>query len=645
MRTSFFVLAGVLIALPLQAQTALPPTNQEIFAPLDLPAANAMRTGGGAPGAEYWQNRADYRITASLDTVAHRVTGSETIHYTNNSPDSLRFLWLQLDQNLFKPGSMGALVNSGNRWRGAFADGGDRIDHVQVTLAGRTSSASPMVADTRMRVDLPSPLPPHGGTVDLDIGWSFVIPEYGADRTGRYHGQDGWVYEVAQWYPRMYVYDDVHGWNPMPYQGQGEFYLEYGSFDVAITVPHDVIVVATGELENPDEVLTTEQRRRLDRARGTAETVAVVSPDEVRSDAIRPPGDGPLTWRFHADNVRDVSWGASRAFIWDATSWEDVLIMSAYPREGLGTPKEPGWEMAAQYARHTISYYSTQWYRYPYPVAINVAGVVGGMEYPMIVFCSVDSRDAGLFSVTDHELGHSWFPMIVGSDERRWAWMDEGFNTFINHYSNLDYYGDAALSSLRTQAPYIVAQQRSPLADQPIMTYPDELRRNGLGFLAYRKPGYGLVMLREDILGRDRFDAAFREYIRRWAFKHPKPQDFFRTMEDVSGADLDWFWRGWFFGTGTLDQAVDGVTTDASGSHVALSNRNELVMPVILELTYDDGTRDVRHLPVEIWATGDHYTLDVPDHTVVGARLDPDDLYPDVVSNNDAWPVVSMGGS
>ncbi len=643
MRRNAFTLvfAGIVAGVsPLAAQRSpgapLPPTNQAMFAQLALPTPTSTRTGGGEPGPGYWQQGADYDIQVRLDPDGNRVSGVETIHYTNRSPEPLEYLWIQLDQNLFAQGSKGSMVYGGGRWRGSFPEGGVRLDTVHVLGSGG-GAADYRIDGTRMRIDLPRPVTPGGGELDLRIAWSFIVPQYGADRMGRFQGKDGWVYEIAQWYPRLAVFDDANGWNTLPYLGQGEFYLEYGSFDVAITVPREMIVVATGELQNPGEVLTSQQQERLQRARASAETVHILTADEVGEPSTRPSGSGELTWRYHAERVRDFSWAASGAFLWDASSWENVLIMSVYPREGLGTAGSPGWENATEYARHTISYYSTQWFRYPYPVAINVAGVVGGMEYPMIVFCGVQARDHALFSVTDHELGHSWFPMIVGSDERRWAWMDEGFNTFINHYSNLDYYGPSEMQQLRTRPDFIVTRELSPIADQVIMTYPDDIRPDGLGFLAYRKPGYGLVMLREVVLGPERFDEAFREYIRRWAYRHPQPADFFRTMDDVSGADLDWFWRGWFETTDLLDQAVDSVAVDTNGSRVFLSNRKGLVMPVPVELRFADGGTRQELLPVQIWATSNEYTLEVSDRRVTGVRLDPQEKLPDVDRDNNTW--------
>jgi len=631
-----------LAAPPVRAQDrpTLPPTNQEMFAPLSLREADDVRTGAGAPGPEYWQQRADYNLQATLDPEGHRVIGSEVITYQNNSPDALPYLWIQLEQNLFAPDSRGALINSGDRarWRGSFEGGGVRLGRITVVQNGRRYTPATMVDDTRMRVDLDTPMTPGGDRLDLEIEWSFVVPEYGADRMGRLNTARGWVYEIAQWYPRMYVYDDVEGWNPMPYLGQGEFYLEYGDFNVEITAPRDFIVVGGGELLNPQEVLAPEQLRRYQRARTSAETVAIVAPGEVGSSSIVPPGSGPLTWKFRIESSRDFSWAASRAFIWDASGWQGVLLQSAYPHEGLGDDENPGWERSTEYLRHTIPFYSEEWFHFPWPAAVNVAGIVGGMEYPGIVFCGVGARGQGLFGVTDHEFGHNWYPMLVGSDERRYAWMDEGFNTFINHYSNLDFYGDEASRLQRTQADYIAAQMQAPTSDQPILTYPDLLRGDGLGFMGYRKPGFGLVLLREVILGEDRFKTAMRTYTANWAFKHPKPADFFRTVEALSGEQLDWFWRGWIYTTELLDQSVVAVEQADDGAAIHIRNEAGLVMPVLVTVEMSDGRTLTRRLPVEIWARSDDFTYHLGQPgTVVKVTLDADHRLPDVDRSNNEW--------
>jgi hypothetical protein len=436
----------------------------------------------------------------------------------------------------------------------------------------------------------------------------------------------------------MYVYDDVEGWNPMPYLGQGEFYLEYGDFDVEITAPRDFIVVAGGELLNPEQVLAPEQLRRYRLAKASSETVAIVAPGEVGTPAIVPPGAGPLTWKFRIESSRDFSWAASKAFIWDASGWQGVLLQSAYPHEGLGDAENPGWERSTEYLRHTIPFYSEEWYRFPWPAAVNVAGIVGGMEYPGIVFCGVRARGQGLFGVTDHEFGHNWYPMLVGSDERRYAWMDEGFNTFINHYSNIDFYGPDASRTQRTQADYIAGQMQAPTSDQPIMTYPDLLRGDGLGFMGYRKPGFGLILLREVVLGEERFKKAMRTYTANWAFKHPKPADFFRTIEALSGEQLSWFWRGWVHTTELLDQSVVEVEQAEDGTAIHIRNEAGLVMPVLLTAEMSDGRTITKKLPVEIWARGDDFTFNLSEPgTVVKVTLDAEHRLPDVDRANNQW--------
>jgi len=406
---------------------------------------------------------------------------------------------------------------------------------------------------------------------------------------------------------------------------------------VEITAPCDFVVVASGELQNEAVVWTEEQQQRLAQARRSAETIPIIAEDEVGLPETRPAGSEMLTWIFHAENVRDFAWAASQAFILDAAGWEGILLMSAYPKEGLGTEEAPGWEASTQYLRHSIPHYSEKWYRYPYPVAVNVAGVVGGMEYPGIVFCSVRARDRGLFGVTDHEFGHTWFPMIVGNDERRYAWMDEGFNTFINYYSNVAFYGEEAMRNARVAPDNIARRMQQPIADQPIFTYPDQLRRQGLGFLAYRKPGAGLILLRDYLLGPERFDTAFREYIKRWAFKHPQPADFFRTIEEVAGEDLDWFWRSWFYGTATLDQALAGVTANDAGATIEVTHLQGLLMPVELELRYADDTTERLRIPVEAFVNKDGHRFRLRRTDLVGVTIDPDGLLPDIDRSNNTW--------
>lgn len=614
--------------------------SQAIFQPPALPTPNTYRAASGAPGSEYWQQGADYRIEATLEPGAKRVTGRETITYTNHSPETLDVLWLQLDQNLFGAHSRGAEITPPDRrFAGAFAEGGFELSDVRIHRGGsaeRGVAATYVVDDTRMRITLDEPLEPGAG-LELSLGFAFTIPQYGADRMGWMDAADGTVFELAQWYPRISVFDDVHGWNTLPYLGQGEFYLEYGSFDVELTVPHDLIVAATGTLTNPEQVLTAEQRRRLDRARSSRETVPVVARNEVGTSATRPSGDGPLTWKFHAENVRDFSWAASSAFVWDAAGYDRTLIQSLYPKEGLGDASNPGWERATEYARHTIEFYSRTYFPYPYPSATNIAGIVHGMEYPQIVFCGVGARGPGLFGVTDHELGHNWFPMIVGSDERRHAWMDEGFNTFINYYSGMAFYGDSTARGSRVNSDTVARRMQQLIAAQPIETPADQVAGDALGFLQYRKTGAGLVLLREYVLGPERFDSAFREYIRRWAYRHPQPADFFRTIENVTGEDLGWFWHGWFTSTGQFDVAITGVETAGDTTRVHLENQGSLVMPIDLAITHADGRVERRRVPVEAWYGGSDFLYVLTDGPVTSVTADPDRMLPDIDREDETW--------
>src|SRR6266568_2579888 len=645
-----FVLALVALQQPPPAPPAaapLPPLPPQVgdtgpFRRLTLPTPNLIREGAGTPGPRYWQQRADYTIRATLDTATHTIAGSETLRYANNSPDTLHYLWLQLDQNIYKANSRGASLNPTDaRFAGRGFEGGYTVQYVRaVRRLGQASGRIPLATTdngTMLRVDLDRPLAP-GGRAELELAYRFEVPEHGSDRMGREQFPGGWLYEVAQWYPRVAVYDDVRGWNTEQYLGQGEFYLEYGDFDVSITVPRSFVVAATGTLTNAVEVLTAGQRARLARAVRSDTTVAIITKAEVGQPSARPAGPRPtLTWHFTAKNVRDVAWAAAANFIWDASGYDGTLIQSFYPPEA-----NPDWARSTEYARHSIKHYSEKWLRYPYPTAINVAGPVGGMEYPMIVFCGHRAGDRALFGVTTHELGHEWFPMIVGSNERLYAWMDEGFNTFINIYSTMAFYHDTLLGrgDLRQWTRFAATGQ-----DQPPMLPADRVDPQLLVEVEYSKPAVGLYLLRHHILDDStRFDAAFREYMRRWAFRHPTPADFFRSMEDGLGEDLSWFWRGWFYRNDVVDQALDSVVVkpDSTGQKMArvyVSSPGALPMPLELRLTYAGGaTEDVR-LPVEVWYLGNAYVYERPvSADVVRVEVDPAHDFPDVRRANNTWP-------
>jgi hypothetical protein len=595
---------------------------------MDWPGPSDLREASGAPGPAYWQQRADYTIAVTLDTTAKTVRGTVSIRYTNNSPDSLRFVWLQLDQNLYRPGSKGAaMFPAEGRWGVRGFRGGYDITGLQINGRGTTGQ----IDDTMMRIDLDAPIPSHGGTATIGMQYQFSVPEHGSDRMGR----DSTLYEIAQWYPRMAVYDDVRGWNTDPYLGQGEFYLEYGDIDYAVTVPAGYVVAGSGVLQNRAEVLTPAQSDRLDRAAKSASVVPVITNDEATA-ARRRAVAGTKTWRFRADHVRDVAWSAAPDFRWDATSWDGVLIQALYqfPKAGKA------WEFAAEQTQWSIRTYSGLWFHYPYPQATSVAGPVAGMEYPMFVMVGYGTADpASTFSTVDHEQGHEWFPMVVGSNERRYAWMDEGFNTYQNAFST-----ERRIPGSNAFPAYVANWKASVDAgtQAPLMTPPDRIDASALAAIGYRKPGAVLLTLRDNVIGRDAMDRAMREYGRRWAFRHPTPADFFRTVEDVSGEDLSWFWRAFFYDTDVLDIAVDGVSMrQANGQNIAvvqLRRVTSVPFPVTMRLMLDDkSTRDVR-LPVQIWAHSDRYAAEIAvAHPVIGVRLWPDPNVPDWNAANDTW--------
>ncbi len=590
-----------------------------------LPGPNRYRGADGRPGPDYWQQRADYHIQAALDTTARTVRGHVAIHYTNSSPDTLRFVWLQLDQNLYRPGSKGsALFTPDSRWGVRGFQGGDVISGLQVD----GTPARGHVDDTMMRIDLDRPLPPHGGTTDIAMDYWFRVPDHGSDRMGR----DSTLYEIAQWYPRMVVYDDVRGWNTDPYLGQGEFYLEYGTIDYAVTVPAGYTVAGSGVLQNEGEVLTPAERDRLQQALHTEHQVAIITQAEAHA-RLTP---GTRTWRFHADNVRDVAWAAAPDFRWDATSWNGVLIQAFYqfPKAGKA------WETAAEQTQWTIKTYSQIWYRFPYPRATSVAGPVGGMEYPMFVMVHYGSADPkSTFGTIDHEHGHEWFPMVVGSNERRYAWQDEGFNTYQNAFSNERRYpGTSAFRGYMQNWRQVVARG----IDVPLLTPPDRIDAGALGAIGYRKPGAVLLALRDNVIGRETMDRAMREYVHRWAFKHPTPGDFFRTVENVSGEDLSWFWHAFWYTTDVLDIGVDSVDMRTVGGQqlaaIALTKHTSVPFPVAFRVKYADGSTEDFRFPVQVWNIGNHYIATILARgRVVGVHLWPDPNVPDWNPGNDQW--------
>lgn len=671
----FLLLLALLSAAPAIAQTAPSTYDPRVtFAPLTLPQpVNTYRSGSGAPSPQYWQNAADYVMHASIDTTSRTLSNDEVITYTNNSPDTLTSLWILVEQNSYRADSRSNTLGNTTSRRPPRPNSApaqpapnpavapqttDGILFESVQLQPGATGPAPalkadyLIADTRMQIRLATPLKPHTA-MRIHMRYHYAIPGTFGGRTSWGAAEHGDIYDIAQWYPRMCVYDDFRGWDTLPYIGS-EFYLEYGHFDYSVTVPASFLVAGTGELMNPTEVLTAKQIARLEQARHSDKTVYIRSPEETTDPTSRPKKDGTLTWRFHMDHTRDVVFSASPTFVWDAArinlpsdqhdhptnslpAGKIPLAMSVYPVESVGPE---GWSRSTEYLKDAVEDFSRRWFPFPYPAAINVAGFSTGMEYPGLAFDDIHGQTKQLFWVTAHEIGHSWFPMIVGSNERRWAFMDEGFNTFIDTFESDDFehgiYGpkrDSEYSAGGEPPDTILKVLDDPTAPN-ILTPADGFTFPLMHPVQYFKAAYGLTLLREQVLGPERFDRAFRIYIRDWAYKHPSPSDFFRTMESEGGEDLSYFWRGWFMNNWTLDLAVDSATyinhDPRIGLTVVVSNRRPLVLPATLEVTYADGTKERIRVPVEAWLSKTSATFNFhgnkPAATVT---IDPDHVLPD----------------
>lgn len=689
-----------------------------------LPSANEYRTASGAPGAKYWQQRADYQIEAELNDDNQRISGKETITYYNQSPDDLAYLWLQLDQNIRSDLSDTHLVSSSSMSRNISGkrlvaltgdqgyNGGFNIHAVQDT---KGNPLPYFINKTMMRIDLPFPL--HSGEAySFEVGWSFKINDRMVEdgRSGyEYFPEDNnYIYTIAQWFPRMAVYNDLEGWQNKQFLGDGEFALTFGNYEVILTVPDDHMVAATGELQNPSEVLSDTELKRLARAKESLDKPVIIRTEKEARHIEQSKSEGKNTWYFKAENVRDFAFASSRKFIWDAMAVQHgnstSIAMSYYPKEG-----NPLWEKESTLAvANTLKTYSRFTIDYPYPVAISVHTASIGMEYPMICFnygrpdknghYSKNTRQS-MIDVIIHEVGHNFFPMIVNSDERQWAWMDEGLDTFLENQTIFEHYPDFHVTwgTPKGIVPYMRGSKQSI---RPIMTNPEQVLQ--LGYNAYSKPGAALHILRETVMGPKLFDHAFKTYAQRWAFKHPSPADFFRSMEDASAVDLDWFWKGWFYSTDHVDLAVDKVkwyrmepenekpeskfnsasSVNMQGDHgnaknfsvhaevfefkktqhteyrefknrlddqaikysnadknfyeVTFKNNGGLVMPIIIEWTYIDGTQEIEKLPAEIWRKNEDVVTKVfsKNKEVTNIIIDPKGETADVNTSDNIFP-------
>jgi Peptidase family M1 domain len=605
----------------------------------DRAIAQGTRTRTGTPGPRYWQQWADYRLEAELNPVSKRLTAKGSVTYHNRSPNALGEVYVHLLHNLFDPD---ARHNTDVPWAVEGMDLGRVAVQGQELKEGQEEGPGYDVDGTIMHLRLPRPLPP-GGSVTFDFSWRLRIPPDGAPRGG----QDGETFYISYWYPQVAVYDDVNGWQTDQYLGNAEFYMGYGNYDVALTVPAGWLVNATGRLQNPEEVLSPQTRARLDSASQSSRVVHVVTEaDRAPGTSTARSANGKLTWRFRAENVRDVSWAASAKYLWDAThavvgdatgdNQPDTTAIHAFYRP---EQRVSHWQESAGYSRHAIEFFSRFLSPYPYPHMTAVDGPTscGGMEYPMMTCIGGQWDTLGLYEVTSHEIGHMWFPMIVGSDEKRYAWMDEGLTQF----------GQSQAMADRFKGFDDEARNRKNYLDYAEMGNEAELMRHGdrypsyssYGIASYYKPATILVALRA-VLGTDAFNRAYQEYIRRWAYKHPSPYDLFNTFEDVSGRDLSWFWRSWFFETWKLDQAIDTVMTGRDSLEIVIANEGKAPMPVHLAVTRVDGRVEDLTEPVEVWfgGQGRHTVRVAREPAVKSIEIDPEKEFPDLDRSNQVWP-------
>jgi len=616
------------------------------FAP---PAGNPFRSANGIPGPAYWQNTASYLIHATLSEKDTSVAGDVTIFYSNHSPDPLEYLWLQLDQNIFKKTSRSVAAS---KYPGDYfgvldaVHGGYEIKDVSVTYAGKTYAVHPIITDTRMQLRLQTPLHGNGDSISVKINFRFNIPLNGAGRFGRQYTRQGVVYQIGQWYPRICVYDDVEGWNTLPYMGLGEFYCDYGDYDYYVTAPATMIVYGSGDLQDPGSVLTPQEIQRLSQAAQSDKTVPIIGPKDAGKASTRPTATGDLTWHFTMKHTRDVAFACGKGMVWDAArinlpSGRKALAMSCYPVESAD---DSAWSRSTEYLKASIEIYSKNFFEYPWNVAVSNAGITGGMEYPGMIFNDYKESRARLWFLIAHEIGHNWFPMIVGSNERRYMWQDEGFNSYINYiatdlfnngeYVNADAYREKGFFASRDYQQFMEYKD-------PLMTLSDAMTEEQ-HYQFYGKTAYGLNLLRTVVVGKERFDYAFRKYTEAWAFRHPTPYDFFHCINNATGEDLNWFWKEWFFTTWKFDQAIGSVNyvdnDPSKGALITIVNKGKMILPVILKIRQSNGDTNTIELPVEIWQRGGTWVYPYPStHSIDKVMLDPEKLLPDVDRSNNEW--------
>lgn len=612
--------------------------DHPVFTPVVPPAAylraveNGTRTPDGRPGANYWQQRVDYTIRASLQPETARLSGSEVIRYTNRAPSDISRLFVHLYQNVFSEGveRNRSVRITGGMEIGRVAAQGRTLDRLTPgDLRSRDRRAGYLIDGSVAHVILPDPIP-SGGVAELEFEWEYTIPGADAFRTGHI---DNRIFNVAQWYPQIAVVDDVYGFDASPYLGDGEFYLEYGSFDVSLTVPDGWLVAATGELQNAPSLLPEAMRRRLARALRSDETIRIGSGEDL---APGTPIASGRTWHFRAEQVRDFAFATSDRYVWDAVG---AVVGGDQGRtlvQAMYDPALEHWRDAAAFSKHSIEFFSRYILPYPYPHATAAYGPIGGMEYPMLVFIGRSRWGEPLYSVLAHEFSHEWFPMIVGSREAAFAWMDEGFTSFNEALAREEYFGNRN-ARMADQDRYLQVARAE--VEAPLMQHTDYVESGlGRGVATYTKPATLMHALRR-ILGEETFDRAYRDYAGAWSYRHPYPWDFFRLMESEGGEDLDWFWRAWFYDTVTLDQSIETVDQGEGALNITITNRGGAVMPVEIQLHFEDGSSERVTWPVDAWAGTRRVTRRVTaPHRVVKIVLDPERFYPDIDRTNNVWP-------
>lgn len=609
-----------------------------------------VRSASGKPGSGYWQNQAAYTVKASFDEKTFLLKGQVTIGYTNNSPDELDALWLQLDQNTEKPEARG------NRLQKPDVS----LDNTKGYSISKLSyfkdgiwQAIPFIVDgTRMQIRLKKSILPKE-KIQLAIDYSYTLqPQSGGGRSGYMDTDNGKIFEFSYWYPRMCVYDDYYGWNTLPFIGGGEMYLDYGTIDYEVTVAANQVVVGSGALLNEKNILNSRTLERLELARNSDKTVMIRNANELNKPVTKDVSK-PVTWHFKMENTRDVAWAMSSSYIWDAAKinlpdGKKVLAQSVYPL--ISTDKKRAWARSTEMLKASVEDFSKKWFVYPYPVATSVAGPVGGMEFPSLAFNHWDNEPYDMYLLASHEIGHSWYPMIVGSDERRHPFMDEGFNTFIDIYAQEDFnLGEFAPKRDGEYAPgggnpadEIIKVIEETKNGPTLMSPTDDQDHKYVHPLAYFKSAFGLVLLREVVLGHNKFDYAFRQYTKNWAYKHPRPEDFFRSMDNGSGEDLTWFWQGWFHHNWQLDQAITKVDyvegREAAGATITVTNKQQMVMPILVRVEESNGKIHQFTVPVEIWKFGKDAKFKVnTSSTIKHIEIDTNHQLPDTDRSNNEW--------